>query len=139
MQTRLFTFCPYLAVPSNFQSINARLPKKLFTLKFNFSILQGALRESFEEIGLDVQKVEVWGKLKPVFNKSLMCLVTPVVGMLKDVDLMSLKAQCGEVRALFVVTVDELCFNSASTKFKRGLRTSNLLTIDFLTFLYFLS
>ncbi|VDD85782.1 unnamed protein product [Enterobius vermicularis] len=81
---------------------------------------QGALRESYEEIGLDMNKVDIWGKLDPVYNGDLNCRVTPVVGMLENVDLKKLKAQYSEVRTVFVVTVDELCSNKSYTRLKKG-------------------
>uniref|UniRef100_A0A0N5AQY0 Nudix hydrolase domain-containing protein n=1 Tax=Syphacia muris TaxID=451379 RepID=A0A0N5AQY0_9BILA len=81
---------------------------------------QGALRESFEEIGLHHEKVNVWGKLRPVYNSHLKCQVTPVVGMIKEDDLKKLKAEFNEVRSVFVVSVGELCSNKSYTKFKFG-------------------
>ncbi|TKR57667.1 hypothetical protein L596_030340 [Steinernema carpocapsae] len=43
-------------------------------------LAQAALRESFEETGMEPSKVNVWGALNPVLNRYLTNSVTPVVG-----------------------------------------------------------
>lgn len=96
------------------------MKEKKITLPNRIPSFKGALRESYEEIGLDTSKVDIWGKLNPVYNADLKCHVTPVVGMLRNVNLNNLKAQFSEVRTIFVVTVNELCSKKVYAKFKKG-------------------
>nr|CDJ86215.1 NUDIX hydrolase domain containing protein [Haemonchus contortus] len=44
------------------------------------SIEQAALRETHEEIGVEPDSVEVWGRLKPVFTRTMTDTVVPIVG-----------------------------------------------------------
>ncbi|PIO58628.1 hypothetical protein TELCIR_19932, partial [Teladorsagia circumcincta] len=44
------------------------------------SIEEAALRETQEEIGVEPKSVEVWGRLKPVFTRTMTKTVVPIVG-----------------------------------------------------------
>uniref|UniRef100_A0A915CFI8 Nudix hydrolase domain-containing protein n=1 Tax=Parascaris univalens TaxID=6257 RepID=A0A915CFI8_PARUN len=81
---------------------------------------QGALRESAEEIGIDKCSVEIWSRLRPMLTRNLRSIVTPVVGVLPDVELRSLKPRTHEVQTIFTAPLEELCRNHRYTRFKRG-------------------
>ncbi|TKR57666.1 hypothetical protein L596_030340 [Steinernema carpocapsae] len=81
-------------------------------------LAQAALRESFEETGMEPSKVNVWGALNPVLNRYLTNSVTPVVGVLDPAHLPSLAPHCAEVRSIFMVPVDEICAKSGYTNFQ---------------------
>lgn len=80
---------------------------------------QAALRESAEEIGLDSKNVEIWGHLRAMYTRNLVNIVTPVVGLLHDVNLNALTVQSEEVRSVFAVSVEELCSCHQYTRFRR--------------------
>uniref|UniRef100_A0A0M3I7A2 Nudix hydrolase domain-containing protein n=1 Tax=Ascaris lumbricoides TaxID=6252 RepID=A0A0M3I7A2_ASCLU len=86
----------------------------------NDILFQGALRESAEEIGIDKRSVEIWSRLRPMLTRNLRSIVTPVVGVLPDVEVRSLKPRTHEVQTIFTAPLEELCRNHRYTHFKRG-------------------
>ncbi|MFH4982152.1 hypothetical protein AB6A40_008861 [Gnathostoma spinigerum] len=84
------------------------------------SIEQAALRECSEEIGLDPHCVTIWGRVRPMFTANLTGIVTPVVGVVQNVDIKKLNAQPDEVRSIFAVSVEEICSSCRYTHFRRG-------------------
>ncbi|VDO06142.1 unnamed protein product [Haemonchus placei] len=46
----------------------------------NWFFVKAALRETHEEIGVEPDSVEVWGRLKPVFTRTMTDTVVPIVG-----------------------------------------------------------
>lgn len=80
---------------------------------------QTALRETFEEIGLAAEDVEVWGHLKSVVRRQRDFVVTPIVGYVHDEKaLQKLNVSDDEVQAVFTVPLDELARTAGLTKFK---------------------
>lgn len=71
------------------------------------SPVTAALREAYEEIGLDPARVEVLGILSPVFTVVSNFLITPVVGFLPQ-GLGALNLQPSEVTELILVPLDGL-------------------------------
>ncbi|KAK6010021.1 hypothetical protein OSTOST_25015, partial [Ostertagia ostertagi] len=71
------------------------------TLKLNDGklFIQAALRETHEEIGVEPKSVEIWGRLKPVFTRTMTTTVVPIV------------------QTLFSVPLEELCRSTGYTRF----------------------
>lgn len=73
------------------------------------TLVQAALREAHEEIGLQPNDVDVWAELHPVLTRALQNTVTPVLGrILPSVELSSLTPHEAEVREVFTVALDDL-------------------------------
>jgi 8-oxo-dGTP pyrophosphatase MutT (NUDIX family) len=70
------------------------------------SIVETALREAHEEIGLDSGKVEVLGLLSPLTISVSRFLVQPVVGLVAEAPV--LKPNPGEIASIFEVPIAEL-------------------------------
>lgn len=69
--------------------------------------VETALRESYEEIGLEPSRVTVLGELDDVFTAVSSFVITPVVGLVEgDVD--DLRPAPDEVRSLLIVRIDQL-------------------------------
>ncbi|VDN40505.1 unnamed protein product [Gongylonema pulchrum] len=83
---------------------------------------QAALRETEEEIGLNADRVEIWGKLRPVLTRHFTSTVTPCVGLVREADLSDIRAGCDEVQTVLAAPVEELCSRQFYTHFKRALR-----------------
>lgn len=58
-----------------------------------------ALRETEEELGIDRSKVEVWGKMNVYgyHSRNISSSITPVVGLVRDVDISQLQINRSEV------------------------------------------
>jgi 8-oxo-dGTP pyrophosphatase MutT (NUDIX family) len=69
--------------------------------------IETALRESYEEIGLEPSRVTVLGQLDDVFTAVSSFVITPVVGLVEG-DIDDLRPAPDEVRSLLVVPVDRL-------------------------------
>jgi 8-oxo-dGTP pyrophosphatase MutT (NUDIX family) len=69
--------------------------------------VETALRESYEEIGLEPSRVTVLGELDDVFTAVSSFVITPVVGFV-DGGLENLRPAPDEVRSLLVVPVETL-------------------------------
>ena len=69
--------------------------------------VETALRESYEEIGLEPSRVTVLGQLDDVFTAVSSFVITPVVGLVEG-DIDDLRPAPDEVRSLLVVPVDRL-------------------------------
>ncbi|TMC29926.1 MAG: CoA pyrophosphatase [Chloroflexi bacterium] len=69
--------------------------------------IETALRESYEEIGLDPSRVTVLGELDDVFTAVSSFVITPVVGLVQG-EIDDLRLAPDEVRSLLIVPVDRL-------------------------------
>jgi 8-oxo-dGTP pyrophosphatase MutT (NUDIX family) len=69
--------------------------------------IETALRESYEEIGLEPSRVTVLGQLDDVFTAVSSFVITPVVGVVEG-DIDDLRPAPDEVRSLLLVPVDRL-------------------------------
>lgn len=69
--------------------------------------VETALRESYEEIGLEPSRVTVLGELDDVFTAVSSFVITPVVGLVEG-DIDDLRPAPDEVRSLLIVPVDQL-------------------------------
>lgn len=85
-------------------------------------VIECALRETEEEIGVPRSSVEVWGAAKPILPYSNF-LIHPIVGVIKDLDsLLPLTLSEDEVEDYFVVPLSHLCdpANHSYTQTKLG-------------------
>lgn len=75
------------------------------------SMIETALRESYEEIGLDPSSVSVLGEMDDMFTSVSGYIVTPVVGLV-DEPMPALTLAPAEVKSVFTVGVDRLLDDS---------------------------
>lgn len=73
------------------------------------SVIDTALRETEEEIGVSRKDVHVWGTMAPVQGRNKDMLITPIVGEIKNFDQNSLIPNVGEVEEIFTVPMSALC------------------------------
>lgn len=76
--------------------------------------VETALRESYEEIGLEPSRVTVLGELDDVFTAVSGFVITPVVGLVHG-GLENLRPAPDEVKSLLVVPVDRLLDSKVHT------------------------
>jgi 8-oxo-dGTP pyrophosphatase MutT (NUDIX family) len=82
--------------------------------------VETALRESYEEIGLDPSRVTVLGELDDVFTAVSSFVITPVVGLV-DGGIDDLRLAPDEVKSLLVVPVTRLLDSEVHTTETRRL------------------
>lgn len=88
--------------------------------KCDADLVQTAIREAQEEIGIDRDKVEVLGVLSSVYVEISDFLITPVLGWLDDIPMIVMDKS--EVDEVIIVSLDELsdhlnrCFREMETK-----------------------
>ena len=82
--------------------------------------VETALRESYEEIGLDPARVTVLGELDDVFTAVSSFVITPVVGLVEG-GIDDLRPAPDEVKSLLVVPVSRLLDADVHTTEKRSL------------------
>ncbi|XP_060743787.1 nucleoside diphosphate-linked moiety X motif 8 isoform X1 [Tachysurus vachellii] len=87
------------------------------------NIVETALREAREELGIDVNENEVWGVLKPLNDSSGM-MIAPVLANLGPLETLSLRPNPNEVDEIFTLSVAHLCNpqNQGYTHFRTGNR-----------------
>ncbi|XP_046718865.1 nucleoside diphosphate-linked moiety X motif 8 isoform X2 [Silurus meridionalis] len=87
------------------------------------NIVETALREAREELGINVTENEVWGLLKPLNDVSGM-MIAPVLANLGPLETLTLRPNPCEVEEIFTVTVAHLCKpqNRGYTHFRAGNR-----------------
>lgn len=71
------------------------------------SPVETALRESYEEIGLDPSRIQVFGELDDMFTSVSGFVVTPVVGLVSGTP-RDLTLAPAEVKSIFTVSTDRL-------------------------------
>lgn len=100
-----------------------------------------ALRETFEEIGVNAESVEIWGHLKSVIRRQADFNVTPIVGYISDERVLeNLVVNSDEVQAVFTIPIDELIKKAGLTKFQSKRMKYTLPSFDSTEFnVYFLN
>ncbi|KAF4522452.1 hypothetical protein B566_EDAN002536 [Ephemera danica] len=73
------------------------------------SLVQTALRETEEELGINANEVEVWGEANFVGTYSGKVAVLPIIGFIGDVEVANLKTNPEEVEAVFTMSLQQLC------------------------------
>ncbi|TSN57741.1 Nucleoside diphosphate-linked moiety X motif 8 [Bagarius yarrelli] len=94
------------------------------------NIVETALREAREELGITVTENEVWGLLKPLNDLSGM-MIAPVLANLGPLETLSLRPNPEEVEEIFTLTVAHLCNpqNQGYTHFRTGNRYAYTLPV----------
>ncbi|CAH2246269.1 nucleoside diphosphate-linked moiety X motif 8-like [Pararge aegeria] len=72
-------------------------------------VIETALRETEEEIGIRNNTVEIWSTMSPVQGRDKTMLITPVVGLINDLDIKSLHPNIHEVEEIFSVPMSVFC------------------------------
>lgn len=87
------------------------------------SIVETALREAREELGITVMKDDVWGVLKPLNDSSGM-KIAPVLAHIGPLETLMLRPNPSEVEEIFTLTVAHVCnpLNLGYTHFRTGNR-----------------
>lgn len=87
-------------------------------LEENESVFDAALRETEEEIGVPTQLVDIWCEMPPVQGANKDMLITPVVGIIKELSVDNLNINVYEVDEVFSVPMSELCDTSKHAHLK---------------------
>ncbi|XP_073719072.1 mitochondrial coenzyme A diphosphatase NUDT8 isoform X2 [Misgurnus anguillicaudatus] len=87
------------------------------------TVVDTALREAREELGMHITEDKVWGVLKPLRDASGM-MIAPVIANLGALEALSFKPNPSEVEEVFTVTLEHLCRpqNRGYTHFRAGER-----------------
>ncbi|XP_013179729.1 PREDICTED: nucleoside diphosphate-linked moiety X motif 8, mitochondrial isoform X1 [Papilio xuthus] len=85
------------------------------------SVVETALRETEEEIGVSPEKIDVWCEMPQVQGRNKDMLITPVVGEIINFDPNALRRNFNEVDEIFTVPMKELCDvrNHAHLKYEK--------------------
>ncbi|XP_063626206.1 mitochondrial coenzyme A diphosphatase NUDT8 [Cydia splendana] len=88
----------------------------------NETLVQTALRETEEEIGLSRTKIELWGQGPPVPGRNNQIMITPVVGAIRCLEEKDLDINKEEVAQIFTLPIESLCEkkNQLYTQFNNG-------------------
>lgn len=83
------------------------------------SIVDTAVREMEEELGLERSCVQVWAQMPAFPDRTGKKAVTPVIGFLGEIDVNSLKLNPEEVESVFTLSLAHVCnpLNRGYTKF----------------------
>lgn len=85
------------------------------------SVVDTALREAREELGIHVTEDKVWGVMKPLRDMSGM-MIAPVIANLGPLETLSFRPNPSEVEEIFTLTLEHLCQsqNRGYTHFRTG-------------------
>ncbi|XP_039509974.1 nucleoside diphosphate-linked moiety X motif 8 [Pimephales promelas] len=85
------------------------------------SVVETALREAGEELGIHVSEDKVWGVMKPLRDMSGM-MIAPVIANLGSLERLSFRPNPSEVEEIFTLTLEHLCQaqNRGYTHFRTG-------------------
>uniref|UniRef100_A0A914X0T1 Nudix hydrolase domain-containing protein n=1 Tax=Plectus sambesii TaxID=2011161 RepID=A0A914X0T1_9BILA len=75
------------------------------------TLVDAAVREMHEEIGVRPEDVQVWAELHPMLTRTMEHTVTPVIGVV-NVSAYALTPHEAEVQEVFTVFLDDLCKNT---------------------------
>ncbi|PZC81108.1 mitochondrial coenzyme A diphosphatase NUDT8 [Helicoverpa armigera] len=84
--------------------------------------VQTALRETYQQIGLRAEKIDVWGQGPPLPGRNNKIMITPVVGSISTLVQEDLNINVSEVAEVFTVPIEMLCEakNQYYTQFSNG-------------------
>ncbi|XP_016420861.1 uncharacterized protein LOC107750109 [Sinocyclocheilus rhinocerous] len=85
------------------------------------TVVDTALREAREELGIHITEDKVWGVLKPLRDTSGM-MIAPVIANLGPLKVLSFRPNPSEVEEIFTLTLEHLCQpqNRGYTHFRTG-------------------
>lgn len=86
------------------------------------SAIQTVLRETFSEIGLRPDKIDIWGQGPPLPGRNNKIMITPVIGSIDTLAPEDLTIKNGEVAEVFTIPIELLCEpkNQYYTQFSNG-------------------
>ncbi|XP_031554457.1 nucleoside diphosphate-linked moiety X motif 8-like isoform X2 [Actinia tenebrosa] len=73
------------------------------------SIVETAVRETVEELGIESNQIEIWAPLTPMPDRLVRIAITPVLGFLGEVDVKSIPFNHNEVSLVFTAFLEDLC------------------------------
>ncbi|KAM3957940.1 mitochondrial coenzyme A diphosphatase NUDT8 [Aphomia sociella] len=84
--------------------------------------VQTALRETKEEIGLQPEKIDIWGNGPAFPGRNNKIMISPVIGCISDLKHKDLTINYNEVAEVFTVPIEVLCKpeNQFHTQFRNG-------------------
>lgn len=87
------------------------------------TVVDTALREAAEELGIHIPEEKVWGVLKPLRDTSEMT-IAPVIASIGPLEALSFQPNPSEVEEIFTLTLEHLCKpqNRGYTHFRTGER-----------------
>ncbi|CAK1587187.1 unnamed protein product [Parnassius mnemosyne] len=85
------------------------------------TVVETALRETEEEIGISREKIHIWCEMPQVQGRNKDILITPVVGEILNYDPLTLRRNVDEVDEIFTVPMKNFCDvrNHAHLKFEK--------------------
>ncbi|XP_068700517.1 mitochondrial coenzyme A diphosphatase NUDT8-like [Montipora capricornis] len=85
------------------------------------SLVETAIREMDEELGVERRQVHVWASMPPVPDRHGKAAITAVVGFIEEIDTKALQLNPKEVESVFTLSLEHLCnpVNVGYTTFKR--------------------
>lgn len=88
----------------------------------DYDLITTALRETREEIGLEIPREAVWGSLQSLPSRNGNTLVTPIIASIGELQNQNLYLNKTEVERVFTRTISSLSNreNVGSTQFRRG-------------------
>ncbi|KAJ7393537.1 nudix (nucleoside diphosphate linked moiety X)-type motif 8 [Desmophyllum pertusum] len=83
------------------------------------SVVETAVREMEEELGLERSRVEVWAQMPAMPDRFGKVAITPVLGFIGEIDVNSLVRNREEVESVFTLSLEHVCnpVNRGYTKF----------------------
>lgn len=73
------------------------------------NVVDTALRETFEEIGIHPRYFHVWGVMQPTINKAGSNVIHPVLAFCGEIDVRTLTINLDEVEEVFTCRIQDLC------------------------------
>ncbi|XP_028394062.1 nucleoside diphosphate-linked moiety X motif 8-like isoform X5 [Dendronephthya gigantea] len=87
------------------------------------NVVETALRETVEEIGVSKSDIHVWIQIRPIIATNDAAInIVPVFGFIQNLDISKLIIDHNEVTSVFTATLEDLCDPNrhAYTKFRNG-------------------
>lgn len=83
------------------------------------SVIETAVREMEEEMGLEKSRVQVWAQMPAMPDRLGKVAITPVIGFVGEIDVDSLELNPEEVESVFTLSLEHVCnpTNYGYTKF----------------------
>ncbi|CAH2093168.1 unnamed protein product [Euphydryas editha] len=99
----------YTLRSSNLNSHSGQVSFPGGKLDENENVIDAALRESYEEIGVRPESVDVWCEMAPIQGRDKTMLITPVVGFIENLSLNNLIPNIDEVDEIFSEPMSLFC------------------------------
>ncbi|KAK3730315.1 hypothetical protein QZH41_015360, partial [Actinostola sp. cb2023] len=84
------------------------------------NLVDTAVRETVEELGIEQDKIDVWGPMTPFPDRRNKFVVTPVLSFLGEIDIESIPFNHDEVSEVFYLTLEHALAHRKYTVFTNG-------------------